>query len=256
MFEILMIFIIAVIANSQDFTGTSFIGRPLVTSMLVGLVMGDLTNALIIGASLELIFMGLMGVGATVPPDEVSGGILATAFALKMGSGIEVALTLALPIATLGLVVKNFLYVVVIPAMSQKADQLCEKGEITKAANMHIWASLTRILSMSVLIAVSYAVGSGAVEALVNAIPQFIVDGMGVATGLLPAVGFAMLLGMTFSKKVAPFFFLGFVLSAYLHMDMLAIAFVGGIFGYVMFLILTEMEKNTVKAEVGSDDDF
>ena len=72
-FEVLMIFIIAVIANAQDFTGTSFIGRPLVTSMLVGLVMGDLTNALIIGASLELIFMGLMGIGATVPPDEVSG---------------------------------------------------------------------------------------------------------------------------------------------------------------------------------------
>lgn len=256
MLEALAIFVIAIIANLQDFTGTSFIGRPLVTGMLVGIVMGDITNGLLIGATLELIFMGLMGVGATVPPDEVSGGILATAFALKTGSGVDVALTLALPIATLGLVVKNFLYVVVIPAMSQKADRLVEKGEITKAANVHIWASLTRVFVMSILIAASYYIGSGAVESIVNAIPQAFVDGMGIATGILPAVGFAMLIGMTYSKKVAPFFFLGFVLAAYLKMDMLAIAIIGGICGTVMYIILNEIDSRKPKMEVLEDEDF
>ncbi len=256
MFEAVSIFLIAVIANLQDFTGTTFIGRPLVTGCLVGLVLGDIQNGLIIGATLELIFMGLMGVGATVPPDEVSGGILATAFAIKTGSGVDVALTLALPIATLGLVVKNFLYVVVIPAMSQKADTYAERGEITKAANMHIWASMTRVLLMSILIAVSYYIGSGAVESIVNAIPQAFVEGMNIATGVLPAVGFAMLIGMTFTKKVAPFFFLGFVLSAYLKMDMLGIAIIGGIFGAVMFIIMNEIDNKAIRKEIVEDEDF
>lgn len=256
MFEAVSIFLIAVIANLQDFTGTTFIGRPLVTGCLVGLVLGDIQNGLIIGATLELIFMGLMGVGATVPPDEVSGGILATAFAIKTGSGVDVALTLALPIATLGLVVKNFLYVVVIPAMSQKADTYAERGEITKAANMHIWASMTRVLLMSILIAVSYYIGSGAVESIVNAIPQAFVEGMNIATGVLPAVGFAMLIGMTFTKKVAPFFFLGFVLSAYLKMDMLGIAIIGGIFGAVMFIIMNEIDNKSIRKEIVEDEDF
>ena len=256
MFEAVSIFLIAVIANLQDFTGTTFIGRPLVTGCLVGLVLGDIQNGLIIGATLELIFMGLMGVGATVPPDEVSGGILATAFGIKTGSGVDVALTLALPIATLGLVVKNFLYVVVIPAMSQKADTYAERGEITKAANMHIWASMTRVLLMSILIAVSYYIGSGAVESIVNAIPQAFVEGMNIATGVLPAVGFAMLIGMTFTKKVAPFFFLGFVLSAYLKMDMLGIAIIGGIFGAVMFIIMNEIDNKAIRKEIVEDEDF
>ena len=166
------------------------------------------------------------------------------------------AVTLALPIATLGLVVKNFLYVVVIPAMSQKADTYAERGEITKAANMHIWASMTRVLLMSILIAVSYYIGSGAVESIVNAIPQAFVEGMNIATGVLPAVGFAMLIGMTFTKKVAPFFFLGFVLSAYLKMDMLGIAIIGGIFGAVMFIIMNEIDNKSIRKEIVEDEDF
>ncbi|MDV2603877.1 PTS sugar transporter subunit IIC [Pediococcus acidilactici] len=83
--QIIGIFIISLIANMQDFLGSSFIGRPVVTGFLVGLVFGDVTQGLIIGATLELAFMGLMGVGATVPPDEIIGGILATALALKNG---------------------------------------------------------------------------------------------------------------------------------------------------------------------------
>ncbi|EOU17114.1 PTS sugar transporter subunit IIC, partial [Enterococcus avium] len=118
------IFLIALIANMQDFLGASFIGRPLVTGLFVGLLFGDITQGLIMGATLELAFLGLMGVGATVPPDEIIGGILATALVLKNGYGVDVALTLVLPIAALGLAIKNILYVIIFPAMTHKADKL------------------------------------------------------------------------------------------------------------------------------------
>ena len=138
--HILAIFIVALIANSQDFLGASFIGRPLVTGPIIGLIFGNVTQGIIIGGQLELIFLGLVGVGATVPPDEIMGGIIATALTILSGYDIEVALTIAFPVATLGLVIKNFLYVVVFPAMTHKADSLVEMGEIKKAANMHLKA--------------------------------------------------------------------------------------------------------------------
>ena len=44
--------------------GTNYIFRPLVTGVLVGIVMGDVRQGTIIGASLELMFMGAVSVGA------------------------------------------------------------------------------------------------------------------------------------------------------------------------------------------------
>lgn len=237
------IFIIALIANMQDFLGTSFIGRPLVTGMFVGLLFGDVTQGLIMGATLELAFLGLMGVGATVPPDEIIGGILATALVLKNGYGIDVALTLVLPIAALGLAIKNILYVIIFPAMTHKADDLIEQGKIRQAANMHIIASFTRILMMTVVTTVAFVIGSNTVDTILKIIPQAFIDGMNIATNILPAVGFAMLINMTFSKKVAPFFFLGFVCAAYLKLDMIAIAMIGAICAGIIYIIMDEIHK-------------
>ena len=76
--------------------------RPLVLGPLVGLILGDFTTGIIIGASLELVMMGVVGIGSATPPDTVSGTILATAFAITSGLDVSAAVALALPIATLG----------------------------------------------------------------------------------------------------------------------------------------------------------
>ncbi|MDB8870753.1 PTS mannose/fructose/sorbose/N-acetylgalactosamine transporter subunit IIC [Pediococcus acidilactici] len=258
--QIIGIFIISLIANMQDFLGSSFIGRPVVTGFLVGLVFGDVTQGLIIGATLELAFMGLMGVGATVPPDEIIGGILATALALKNGYGVSVALTLVLPIATLGLLVKNLLYVVIFPAMAHRADKLASQGEVNKAADMHLWASITRVVMMTIVTTASFALGSGLVSDFVKLIPKALVDGITITTEILPAVGFAMLINMSFSKKVALFFFLGFVCAAYLKLDMVAASIIGAIVAGIMYLIMDEIHKTkgtaTVTNEEVQEDDF
>jgi len=71
--------------------GQMMFDRPLVTGLLVGLVLGDVKNGIIIGAQLELIWMGIAGIGASTPPDVVTGGILGTAFAILSNSGVEVS---------------------------------------------------------------------------------------------------------------------------------------------------------------------
>ncbi|MTD38695.1 PTS sugar transporter subunit IIC [Erwinia sp. CPCC 100877] len=254
--QVIGIFVIAFIANMQDFLGSSFIGRPIVTGMFVGLLFGDLTQGLIMGATLELAFLGLMGVGATVPPDEIIGGILATALVLKNGYGIDVALTLVLPIAALGLAVKNILYVIIFPAMTHKAERLIEEGKFKQAGNMHLIASFTRVLLMTIVTTVAFAIGSNMVDKILDLIPQAFIDGMNIATSILPAVGFAMLINMTFSKKVAPFFFLGFVCVAYLKLDMIATAIIGAIFAGIMYIIMSEIQKNKGQMNVSGEEQY
>ena len=59
--------------------GTLYAFRPIVLCPLVGLVLGDLQTGLAVGASLELLFMGSISIGAYVPPNETVGGVLACA---------------------------------------------------------------------------------------------------------------------------------------------------------------------------------
>lgn len=42
-----------------------------------------------VGASLELVYMGTLTIGGAFPPDIYTGGILGTAFAITTGSGIR-----------------------------------------------------------------------------------------------------------------------------------------------------------------------
>ena len=50
---------------------------------------------------------------------------------------------------------------------------------------------------------------------------------MSVCGGLLPAVGMAMLMKMLWDKKICMFYFLGFVLAAYLKLPLIALAVLG-----------------------------
>ena len=61
--------------------GMWMLDRPLVLGPIVGLILGDFKTGIIVGGSLELIMMGIVGIGSATPPDTVSGAILATAFA-------------------------------------------------------------------------------------------------------------------------------------------------------------------------------
>ena len=82
--------------------GRQNIGRPLILSTLAGLVLGDVRQGVILGASLELISMGFVAIGAAGPPNMQFGSIIATAFAILSGASTEAALTIAVPVAVIG----------------------------------------------------------------------------------------------------------------------------------------------------------
>ena len=254
--ETILIFLIALITNHQYVLGTSFIGRPLVACTLVGAALGDIQQGMMIGVTLELATMGFTAIGAAIPPDMVMGGILGTAFALKTGTGIEIALVIALPIATLGMILENSFYLFVNTGLSHYADRLVTQGRYRFASNINMVACESLVICQTLLTALAFYFGGYVMERIVNAIPSAITDGMLVAMGLLPAVGLSMLLTIIWSPKVAPFFFLGFVLLSYFELDMLGVALIGGIFAVIMFFIKDSISKSKYTGEVINDEEF
>ena len=109
--------------------GTLYAFRPIVLCPLVGLVLGDLQTGLAVGASLELLFMGSISIGAYVPPNETVGGVLACAFAIQLGQGTETAIALAMPIAVLALTIGNITNAL-FPVFVDMADKFALKGNL------------------------------------------------------------------------------------------------------------------------------
>lgn len=206
--------------------GTCYIFRPLVTGVLVGIVFGDVAQGAIIGASLELMFMGAVSVGAYIPPDIVTGGILGTAFAISLGQDAGIAMAMALPISLIALVVNNLVFMSA-SVIAQLADRYAAKGNEKGVFFVMNLIGFIRCLAAFIMVAAGYYLGSDTMQALLDSIPAFITNGLSVAAGILPAVGIAVLAKMILNKRLIPFMILGFILCAYLNMPILAVAMVG-----------------------------
>ncbi|UQX55273.1 PTS sugar transporter subunit IIC [Cytobacillus pseudoceanisediminis] len=186
------------ILDSRIF-GVLMLERPLVLGLLVGLVLGDVQQGVIIGAQLELIWMGIAGIGAATPPDIVTGGVLGTAFAIISGQGVEVALVLAVPIAvlaqSLGVLVR-----IINTYFMHKADKYAAKADFRGVTIMMWIPPILFFLSVFIPTVLAIILGAEQVKNLIESVPKTILGGLEVAGNLLPAVGFALLLDMLFSK--------------------------------------------------------
>ena len=56
--QAILIGLIAMFVTFEWMFGTNLGSRPIITGMLVGLVMGDLKTGIILGATLEMVFIG------------------------------------------------------------------------------------------------------------------------------------------------------------------------------------------------------
>ena len=79
--------------------------KPLLASVGVGIILGDMTTAIMIGATMELMWLGVNNIGAYVPPDVISGTIVGASLGILSGGSTESAIALAvavgIPTATL-----------------------------------------------------------------------------------------------------------------------------------------------------------
>lgn len=206
--------------------GAPFIERAIVMAPLTGLIMGDLQTGLLIGGSLELIFMGATAIGGSVPPNVPVGAVIGTAFAISAGLSLEEALVIAVPVALLGslgeLLAKTFSTVFV-----NAAEGYAQKGNGAGVSLMAHLGNIAHGLSTAIPVLIALVLGQDAVAAAQSALPEFLRTGLNVAGRILPALGFGLLLSTLASPAFMPWFFLGFAIAAYAGWGVLGVAFVG-----------------------------
>lgn len=246
--QTLLIILIAFFAYMHSYVGSTMHNRPIVIAPLVGLVLGDLETGIKLGATLELVFMGAFPIGASNPPDFVAGSIIATAYVITTGQDFTNAVLLAVPIATLVLLIDNVQMTVLLTWASHIADKHAAKGNIKGVERTQIIAGIGNKIILACVVGLGFYLGVPFIEKILAYVPEYVSHGLDVAAGIIPAIGFAMLARMMVTKKMVAFLLLGFLLAAYMGITVVGIALMG------VVVVLIYMNFNNESTGVVEDD--
>lgn len=207
----------------------TYTNRALFISFGVGLILGDLQTAVIFGATAELAFMGFgVGPGGSTPPNPLGPGIVGTIMAISIKNLTPgAALSLSYPFAILIPFVITFIYSVNSNNMSW-AKKAIEAGKYRK---FHFLANTTLLGFILFAFCFGFAatLSTSALRLFVTSIPKWLINGLSVAGGLLPAIGFTLIMSTMAKKEYIPALILGYVCVAYLKMPVMGLVFAGAV---------------------------
>lgn len=248
----LLIALWAGIAGIDLFDGLTHIHRPIVTGLVVGLILGDLKTGLITGATLELVWMGMVPLAGAQPPNVVIGGIMGVSFAILGNLEPAAAVGVGVPFAVAVQGAVTLLFTIFSPIM-HTADKYASNAD-TKGIERINYLGLVFIFFFYFVIAfLPIYLGGSAASTIVSSIPVWLISGLTVAGAMMPAVGFAMLLKIMLKKEYVAFLIIGFILVTYGHLSILPVALIGTAFALYDFYALKDKNSNGPKEEVMSD---
>lgn len=233
------------IARTQvGYTLHAILCQPLVMAIPFGIIAGDLPQAMIIAASIQMVYLGLVGNGGNLPADECLAGVVAIPIALATHMDPGAAVVLAMPFGLIG-VLQDQLRRIVNSVFIHRADKIAEDGnikEIEGCATLYP-VILGFFLRFPVVFAINYA-GADLVKSILDSMPEWITHGLSVAGGILPAMGFAITIYIIGKKQYLPFFVIAFFLVQYLEINVMAAA----IFGTCIALLMVFLKRENREA--------
>jgi len=224
--EALLIALWAGIAGIDLFNVQLHIHRPVVSGLIVGAILGDVKTGLITGATLELVWMGMVPLAGAQPPNVVIGGIIGTAFAILSGQDPKVAVGVAVPFAIAVQALITLLFTAFSPVM-HKADKYAEEANAKGIERINYLGMAILFLMYVVIAFLPIYFGADYAAAIVEKMPAWLIGGLSVAGGMMPAIGFAMLLKIMLKKEYFAFLLVGFIVVTYFNLTLVGTAILG-----------------------------
>lgn len=225
------------------YTFSSMLLQPVVIGVFVGLITGKMADAMIIGAALQLVYLGVTSTpGGNVPSDPALAGTIAIPLGVMAGMSPAVAIALAIPFGVLGVFVDQ-LRRSTNAGWVHMADKYAEKGDtrgIIYAA--FLFPALAGFIIRFPLVFVINYFGVDVVDKIMAVIPTWLMHSFEIMGGILPALGFAITLMVIGKKSLIPFFIIGFFAVIYLELDIMAMALFAVCIALLLRLFLFKKE--------------
>lgn len=221
---------------------------PLMTGLVVGIVMGRVADAMIVTASLQLIYMGVFSPGGSMPSEPAVAAAIAVPVALLGNLTPEASIAIAVPVGFLGSYLYQFRFFLN-TFIGKKTDVAIEKMD-EKAIKRSIitYPTIASFILFVPLIFVALYFGAPVIADVVAKLEGTVfLHILDVVGGGLAAIGIATTIYVIGRKDYLLFFLLAYFLSVILkdmNVNMLVYAILGTIIS-----ILAVGNKNQAKED-------
>lgn len=233
------------------------LSRPLVSGMIIGLIVGDVKTGILIGVSVQAVYIAMVTPGGSMPADLNFVAWPAVALGILSGKNPEVAVAIAATIGIVGTLVFN-LMMLLNSYWNHQADKAVNKGdEKGIILTCIVWPQAVHFLLRFVPTFIAVYFGAQYIQGLMDSLPEWIIKTMTVVGGMLPAVGIAILLKQIIKSNALMIYFLvGFVCIVFLKLNMVALVMLGALFSLIHFNYKQEPAAATATKMDSSEDEF
>lgn len=229
------------------------LGRPLIASLIVGIVMGDVQTALILGVMLQLAYLGSVTPGAAVAWDLSFSTYIGVAGALTFYNGsLEAAIPLMWAFAVVGGAIGVGMWNLIF-AVDLLCNRVAQRAAETDNPKMLAFANaglgniigfIGRFVPALVILVTTAVVGSQNGVNVAELIPGWLTTCLTIFGGMMAALGMGILLSFLMKKLVHFFIFLiGFMLVAYLGLNAMAVAAFAIAAGIIYYSVLVGKQQ-------------
>ena len=211
------------------------IGRPLVAGFLIGLILGDVQQGIILGAAVQALYIGLVTPGGSMPADVNFAAWIGIPLTMVAGQDANFAVALSVPFSFLG-VAAVYSVVSFNPLFVHQQDKFIEEGQLEKAVRIPVVGQISNFVVRFVPTFLCIYLGQDFAIAFAQSIPEWLGGVLFTFGSLLPLIGFAILLNYVAKKTTdLTFYLVGFVLAASLGLGIVPVLVFALLLAYMDF---------------------
>ncbi|KAA9240343.1 MULTISPECIES: PTS mannose/fructose/sorbose/N-acetylgalactosamine transporter subunit IIC [Aerococcus] len=217
-----------------------FVGNAIVVGAIAGFIHGDILQGLILGGGISAVFAGIIAPGGNLPTDQTMAATTMIPIALASNLSVEQAVAFAVPLGLVGAQLINLRKIINVNFvhMADKAAENCDTKAISRDAVLYPALTAFPLLFLPVFLVV--LLGQNVMLSVLEFIPSWILHGLEVAGGVMPAVGFALIINSIGKPRLIPYTLIGFILVKVLGLNNI----VTGILIISIALIVVFNKKN------------
>ncbi len=236
--------------GNLPFVGLWSLQRPLVCGLVTGIILGDPVQGAVIGGTINLVYLGFMSAGGSMPADMGLAGILGTAYAIVGGLDTETALALAVPIGILGTIVW-YARMTFDSVFVHMADSYIEKEQYHKIWKANVlYPQMFAFVVTVIPCTLAAYFGASYIQGFLNLLSGRVLTVFQIIGGLMPALGISITLMYIFKGESKVFFFLGFILAVYSGLGLMTL----GVIALIVAVIYVQVTSSQVPVLEEEDD--
>ena len=216
--------------------------QPLPLSVLVGLVLGDVPTAMIVGATIQPMYLSQTQAGWVITQDTSAAGVITAAVVITSGMDIKSAMAVAV---TAGVLLSQLTNVrmTVGSVWNHLTDKYIaeEKYEKTWLSSV-VFPSLFKIILYWLPMTLILYFGASSLGTLINGLPEWLLNGLSAVGSLMPILGMCIVASTINKRGFFPFFIAGFFAVAFTDLSPIGIALLGLFVAYLYFFVTNKGE--------------